>query len=917
MLLGDHARMQHRVLSPSSQPVPDTLPPYQRSAVTVLQQLRVQPAQGLSSAEAARRQHKHGPNVIPRATKRHWLVIFVDRFRDLMVLCLVAAAGVSLMLGEIIDAIFIGIAIFFDTSLSALQVWRTQRILRGLQEHVQPTALVLRGGHLRRVPAESLVVGDILEFRAGERVPADARLLQTSGLRIDESPLTGESTEVHKNPATLESRTPLANRLNMAFLGTTVTAGSGRAVVTACGTRTEFGRIAQILKTERSPDSPLRRQLQVTSKWIAAIALALVVLVAGGSVALGASVAESLRTSLTLLVSAIPEDLTLILTAALAVGMVRIMRHRGILQELSAGETLGVTTVICTDKTGTITEGKMTALVFDFLQGSSLPAPTKDAAAPRLEPWQQPAFLSLALANDAHRTSTTRAQYVGATTERVALAFAESVGFNQKTLRQTWRQRDAISFNPRWKYRASLYDHPTSPTRTIFVNGAPETLLTRSRLALNEQGESVALTPARRAELMQRITAAARQGQRLLATAVRTNSTLTSLTHQDVAGLTFMGIVTISDPLRPEIPAAIHQAQQAGVAVKLITGDHAATALAIARQSGLAANEDTLCTGAQLEGMNDAELTRAINQITVFARVTALDKQRIIRALQQQGHVVAMTGDGVNDAVALKGADIGVAMASGKDIAKDAADLVLLDNNFATIVAAIREGRVIRDNVRKVLAFLLSTNTAEVALFILSFVTGFPLPLLPTQILWINMVTDGTSDLALALEPQERNVMKRRPEPQQVGLLPRRLVQHIGYSGLIMTAAAFALFWYLWQYRGEEITYVRTMLFTFLATTSLLSTWSFRSLWESILTRGFFANPWLIASTGFSFVLQLAALYVPSLQRIFGTVPLQPIDWALLLMVAVISVILIEARKIFFKEKATPYGRLAAARSAG
>lgn len=866
-------------------------PYYLLSIDTTAKQLQVRPDRGLSRPEVQKRRQKFGLNYIARHKPRSPVLVFLDRFRDPLVIFLIIAGILSLVLHEIADAIIIGVAVFLDAALSFIQVWRTQRTLARLRQHVEQHATVLRDGTIMRILARELTIGDIIEIRAGQKIPADARLINNTGLRVQEAPLTGESQDVSKSTTPLKNRTPLGNRRNMLYLGTTVMNGEGRAIVTAIGTSTEFGKIAQVLKTDRSPVSPLRRKLESAGRWIAFGIIIAVTLISSITLLSGETLAVTARTALTLVVSAIPEDLTIILTIALTVGVIRILRQRGVVRELSSGETLGAATVICADKTGTLTEGTMAACEFHSLSGRTLRAPEPPSLAS-----DKLAYTSFALASDAHRVAKDSADYVGSATERAALAFVERSGLVQSDLRRQWRVRDSLAFDAKWKYRASLHDHPRQPIQTLFVSGAPEIVLERSSHCVTSLGEKVPLTSQLRHHYTQQIIQQASQGQRLIASAARSNLSQTHLTHGDIHNLTFLGILTITDPIRPQVSSSIHQAQAAGVAVKLITGDYSATARAVAKAVGLSASDDVVLDGDILHDIDDRELTRIVDDIVIFTRVEPLDKQRIIRALQKRGHVVAMTGDGVNDAVALNAADIGVAMGSGKDIAKDAAKLILLDDNFTTIVNAIREGRVIRDNVRKVIGFLLSTNAAEVTIFMASQLFGLPLPLLPAQILWINLVTDGTSDIALSLEPQERSVMNRPPEDPRASLISKQLVLQIIIAGVIMTVFTMIIYGY-GDYQRVELAHLRTIIFTFVAVTALLSTWSFRSLWETTWQRGLTQNPWLFASAGFSFILQLAAIYTPALQGFFHTVPLLLNDWLIIIIFALLAALAIDVRK--------------------
>lgn len=871
---------------------------YLKSAEDVLRALRTTEHQGLSKIEVTKRRARYGLNHIPKEKNFRLLKLFLHRFQDVLVVILLLAGAISLLLGRIEDALIIGIAIAIDAGLSFAQVWRTEKTLERLREQVADTVTVLRGGETQTIPADQLVPGDVIETRSGERIPADARLLKVDALRVQEAILTGESSDVKKDPVRLETKTTVGNRANMLFAGTDVVAGSGTAVVTSIGLRTEFGKIAQVLKGQPSPPSPLRRKLQRQGLVIGWVIIGAVFLLAVIGLLQGSSLSETARTAITLIVSAIPEDLTMILTIALTVGVVRILRQKGVVRELSSGETLGAATVICTDKTGTLTQGKMKATSLNFLQGDVL-LPEESLPDDHI---QLSALHALALCTSAHRKPGHENEYFGSSTERTALAFVEGFGLNQTELRRQWKTRDTIPFSTEWKYRMMMFDHPTQPTQQIFIAGAPEVLLEKSSYALNEEGEIVELTSEHRAAIHKKIDDLATKGFRLLGVGMKRHVEQSEITHDDVKQIEFLGILTIQDPVRREVRDSIKQTHSAGVAVKLVTGDYEKTARAVAREVGLTATEDQMLSGEELRGMNDAELINTIDDIVIFSRVEPLDKQRIIRALQSKGHVVAMTGDGVNDAVALKSADIGVAMGSGADIAKDSADLVLLDDSFSTIVAAIKEGRIIRDNVRKVILFLLSTNAAEVAIFFVSILLGLPLPLLPAQILWINLVTDGTSDIALSLEPAEREVMNRNPEDPKASLINKTLYGHLLFSGLVFTVVTMAMFWYLLHERQVELAYAQTMAFTFLAVSSLISVWSFRSLSEPILKRGFFQNKWVIFSAGGSFLLHLVAIYTPGFQSFFGTVPLHAKEWAYIIGMSIVTTIIIDLRKRFLKE---------------
>lgn len=858
-------------------------------------ELMVEKARGLSEKEVKKRLDKYGGNFIPSDKRRPYIALYLDRFKDLLVMVLVLSAVASIILGRSGDAVLIGIVIVIDATLSFTQVLRTENTLRKLREQLQPTAVVVREGRSQQVDASKLVPGDIIEVRAGERVPADARIFEARSLKVQEAALTGESDDNEKNSVVLKKRTPVSSRRNMLYMGTLVTDGSGLAIVTATGVSSEIGKIAQVLKVSKSPKSLLSRQLNRTGLQIGTgVIVAIGVLVMAGITA-GQGWLETIVTAITLTVSAIPEDLTMILTIALTVGVAKILRHQGVVRELSSAETLGSATVICTDKTGTITYGNMTASKIDLLNGT-----TVESGSQINNHWYRLALTGLVLANDAHRASQDgdQANYIGTATERAALAFAELGGTRQSETRSTWRQRDDISFNRQWKYRATLNDHPSQPVRYLFVNGAPESLLEKSSYWITSNGDEAKIDAKDRFELEQRIENMAAAGKRLLGIAVKRNVLATEVDQSDINELLMLGVLVIDDPARKGVTAVIKQARDAGIKIILITGDHLETAKSVARDVGIMEADDVLLTSDDIQKMTDVELTDVLNATTVIARATPIDKQRVIKALQRQGHVVAMTGDGINDAVALKSADIGVAMGSGKDIAKEAADLVLLDDKFETIVEAIKEGRILRDNIKKVLAFLLSTNAAEVAIFFVSLVLGMPLPLLPAQILWINLVTDGTADIALSLEPQERDVMKRKPLDPEAKLLNAEMIYHIVTTGAIVTAMTMGLYVYLLQVGHQDLTYIRTMTFTLISFISLLSVWSFRSLKDSIGRRGLWGNKWVLVSLLASAGLHLLAIYVPRMQAIFNTVPLTGRDWSLIIALSLIAVMLIDLRKI-------------------
>jgi Ca2+-transporting ATPase len=874
--------------------LPSLNSPYRLTVDEVLRQLRVRADSGLTPSEVIRRRQVFGLNTLPKTKKNKFLQLIVSRLKDPLVLVLVGAAALAFFFGEYAETIIILAALLLDGSLSFLQIHQTEKALRKIGDHVRHLAVVRRQGEWRRIPASDLVVGDLIEIRGGEYIPADGRLIKCQALRTHEAALTGESTEVVKQTSALTSKSLLANQTNMVFMGTTAASGSAEVVVTATGLKTEYGKIAQVLRTSRHTATPLQQKVNQASLFIGLIVVLSIITLSIINLLQQRSVLETLSLAITLLVSAIPQDLTLIITVTLAVGLTRLSRRGGVVRKLASAETLGAATVICLDKTGTLTQGKMSGQFIDFLQGTRLALTN-----PPQHHYQNLALIGLVLTSNAKRLEGEPLQYLGSETERSALAFAESFGLESATLRQHWRQSARINFDSRWKFSASLCDHPRQATRTLFAAGSPEELLERSSRSLNHRLQPEAITSSERRSLQQSITTLASQGFRLLAVAARPQAQLTGLTRGNVSDLIFLGVLAIADPVRSDVSASLDQSHAAGLTVKIITGDSAATAAAVARQVGLTATAESIRTGSDLAELSNQALQALVKDTVIFARVTPLDKQRIVEALQANGEIVAMTGDGINDAVALKTADIGVAMGSGTDIAKDASDLVLINDSFTTIVSAVKEGRTLRDNLRKVISFLLSTNAAEVAIFFASLLFRLPVPLLPAQILWINLVTDGTSDLALAFEPPEKNVMNYAPESPRQPLLNKTHLWHIALAGLVTTVVTMLLYQYLkYSYGLTNLPYIRTMIFTFVSLSSLLSVWSWRSLYQTIFHRGLWQNRYVLLSALFSLGLQIIAIYLPAFQRLFKTTALSFGDWLLLASTAIVTVLLIDIRKL-------------------
>jgi Ca2+-transporting ATPase len=848
---------------------------------------------GLTTGQLRKALKRYGKNVIDRRGETRWYHRILRRLRDPLTAVLLAGAAISAVLAEWADTAVIFIAIALDLSITLFQEHRAAQALAALAKRLVLRANVIREGREKIVAAADLVPGDLVRLKRGEKVPADIRLMRAAGLRVSEAVLTGEAQEVTKQSQPLPSATALADRSNMLYAGTQVTAGEGIGIVVATGARTVFGRIAAAVKQVQPPPTPLQRKLRHLAQTIGGL-----VLVAAAGIFLlglleGKSAMDMFRTAVALAVAAVPEDLTMILAITFTVGAVRIARWQGIIRTLSSAETLGSATVICTDKTGTLTAGKMSVQRFETL-GFSL---TPRALTRKIPAFLREALVACAVCTDAREVETEKGpRLAGSHTEQALLRLALDAGLRQKELFAFWSPLASLAFDAVRKYRAVLTNHPTAAATKLFVIGAADILLPQVT-SLAAEGGTKLLRSRERKWFAEQIEKAAGEGLRVLLIASRDfPQSKRKLTQKDVAQLTLLTLVYLHDPVRPGVKQALELAAQAGVRTIMVTGDHRATAEAVARQIGLSVTTRSTITGEDLQKMDDETLLQRLPHTTIFARVTPFDKQRIINALHAQNHVVAMTGDGVNDAIALKEADIGIAVGSGTDVAKDAADLILLNDAYETIVSAIKEGRVVTENVKKVLTFLLTTNLAEVATIIATLVARLPIAFLPAHILWINLVTDGTADVALALEPAEPDIMQRPPErPERRLLTPRLILQMLLGAAILLTGTLFV---FTRTLEGENsLAYARSAAFAFLSLATLLSVFSYRSLKTPYLelhTRN--RSVWLAEIT--SLALLLAALYFPPLQRLLGTEPLSWQTWVWLSVLAVICVIGIEARKL-------------------
>ncbi|GFN24036.1 calcium-translocating P-type ATPase, SERCA-type [Thermanaeromonas sp. C210] len=882
---------------------------YQMEPSQALQALRSNGEYGLTGEEARRRLKETGFNQLRGKSGVSPWQLFLRQFSDFMVWVLLGATVISLFLGEVADAVTIIAIVLLNAFLGIIQEYRAERSLEALREMAAPFARVIRDAQVQRIPARDLVPGDIILVEGGDRVPADALLLSSSNLEVEEAPLTGESQPVAKEPGPLPGEVSLADRRNMLYMGTVVTRGRAKALVVATGMATEIGNIAGMIQEVKEEETPLQKRLAQVGSWLVLACLVICGLMVVIGLGRGEDPYRMFLVGVSLAVAAIPEGLPAVVTVCLAMGVQRMARRRAIVRKLPAVETLGCATVICTDKTGTLTTNQMT--VRQICVNDTVYEVTGTGYTPHGDilldghkaPVDGPLELLLkaaALCNNAllERNGLTVGGWFrggrkrnrdwkisGDPTEGALLVMAAKGGIWREQLEKNGRRLIEIPFDSERKRMSVVYE--SRGRRRVYVKGAPDVLLNRCSSLLLEGGP-VPLTSPWRRKIQAQNEVMARRALRVLALAYRDLPPSLPLTPEAVEeNLTFIGLAGMSDPPRTEAREAIEVCRRAGIEVVMITGDHRLTAQAIARELGLPAEENNVMTGTELEALTDKELAVRAGEVAVYARTSPLQKLRIVRALKKIGHVVAMTGDGVNDAPAIKEADIGIAMGrSGTDVAKEAASMILADDNFATIVAAVEEGRGIYSNIRKFIRYLLSCNVGEVLTMFVTAVTGLPLPLLPIQILWINLVTDGLPALALGMDPGEPDLMARPPYRSGEGIFARGLGWRIISLGLQIGLVTVLVFLAGLALGDGDLATARTLAFTTLVFAQLFAVYECRSEDASPFAVGYFSNKHLVLATACSAVMQVLVIYWPPLQRVFHTAPLNLFHWALVLLAA-------------------------------
>ncbi len=863
-------------------------------------------AHGLSASEAARRLDRYGPNRLPQGRRESALMRFLRQFHNLLIYVLLVAATLAAAIGHLADAAVILGVVVINAAIGFVQEGRAERALEAIRAMIDPRASVIREGQRQSVAVDEVVPGDMVVLEAGDRVPADVRLVSARNLRVDEAILTGESVPVDKSVEPVAVDAGVADRLCMAYSGTLIASGSATGVTVATGAATELGRISAMIGAVDQLTTPLIRQMGRFARQLTAVVLGLSLLVFAYAVLVQTyPMTEAFMAIVGVVVSAIPEGLPAVMTISLAVGVQRMANRHAIIRQLPAVETLGSVSVICSDKTGTLTKNEMTARSVITAAAEIEVAGTGyepegrffvsgDAVDPAEDPLLEELTLAALLCNDAHlRHADGEWRVEGDPMEGALISLAVKAGHDAAAARARHPRVDHVPFDARHRYMATLHA-PGTRTPVVYLKGAPERVLPMCGRAATRDGEQP-LDPEiwhRRVEIL------AAQGQRVIAVARGTPADEARTIHTESLqrGLVLLGLVGLQDPPRAEAVAAVAECRSAGIEVKMITGDHAATARAIASQLGLADDPQTTI-GQDLEALSEEEFRRRARQTTVFARTTPEHKLRLVEALQAQGAVVAMTGDGVNDAPALKRADVGVAMGRGTEAAKAASEMVLADDNFASIVAAVREGRTVYDNISKVIAWTLPTNGGESFTLILAILLGLTLPITPVQILWINMVTAVALGLTLAFEPTEPGAMRRPPRPPTQPLLPVRLAWRIVFVSLLMVTAAFGI--YTWAAgRGLDTATARTMVVNTIVVMEIFYLFSVRYVHGTSLTRqGVLGTPAVLAGVAFVVAAQLAFTYLPPMQALFESRPVATADGAVIVAAGVALLFVVELEK--------------------
>ncbi|MEY8417175.1 calcium-transporting P-type ATPase, PMR1-type [Tissierella praeacuta] len=890
---------------------------YSKSKEEILSELNTNLNSGLTKNEVDLRLEKYGSNDLREEDKKSFFSKIVAQFSDFLILILIGAAIISFAVGESKDAIVIIAIVMVNAFLGIYQEGRAEKALDALKKMSSPNAKVIRDGTTEVAPASSLVPGDIVVLDAGDIIPADLRLVESSNLKIEEASLTGESVPVEKDSNVFfEEEVSLGDRKNMAYMSTAVTYGRGKGVVVGTGHDTEIGNIATMIQSFEDEVTPLQKQLNQLGKVLGITTIIICIAVFGIGLLQNREVLEMFMVAISLAVAAIPEGLPAIVTIVLAIGMNRMVKRNAIVKKLLAVETLGSTTVICSDKTGTLTQNEMTVVkvftdgkIIDVTGGGYEPVGEFKIEGNTINVEDIGDFQTLlsisALANDANLEKTSDGyKVIGDPTEGALITLAGKGNINKQSINKEFPRIEEIPFDSDRKMMTTFHKDYIPNKVVSFTKGAPDIIINRcTRISMD--GKILDFDDTLKKEVLKVNNIFSKKALRVLAFAYKEYNNLPNniSTDSNEVDMTFIGLVGMIDPARPEAKDAIAKCKEAGIKTIMITGDYKETAFAIAKELGMAESIDQAMMGEELNKISDEELREVVKNIKVYARVSPEHKVRIVSALKANGEITAMTGDGVNDALALKRADIGVSMGiTGTDVAKNTAELILTDDNFASIVSAVEEGRIIYSNIKKFVFFLLSCNIGEIFLVFTSILLNLPVPLLAIQLLWLNLVTDSFPALALGVEKGDPDIMDTPPRNPNEPILTKNMLLGILLQSLAVGVAALLAYrWGLTTY-ADSIDKARTIAFTSLITAELLRAYSSRSQKYTLFKIGFFTNSTLVYGTLFSFILLLGVLYIPFMQPIFHTFALGIKDWAAILEYAFIPLIIGEISKLFIKK---------------
>lgn len=891
---------------------------YRENEELILKKLGTNLTQGLSDNQVGSNLEKYGLNELTEEKRKGLLSKIIAQFSDFLVIILIVAAFVSAFVGEFRDSVVILAIVIINAALGIYQEGQAEKALEALKKMASPNAKVVRNGHIDVIPATQLVPGDLVVLDAGDIIPADLRLVETYNLKIEEASLTGESVPVEKHSTSkYNEEVALGDRKNMAYMSTIVTYGRGKGIVVETGHNTEIGKIATIIQTFEEELTPLQKNLNQLGKYLGIVTILICIIVFAVGLLQGRDLLQMFMVAISLAVAAIPEGLPAIVTIVLAIGMNKMAKQNAIVKKLLAVETLGSTTVICSDKTGTLTQNEMTVVkiftdnrVLDVSGGGYDPSGEFFLGGKKVEVDEIKDLRTLLsicmLTNDANIENINGLyKVIGDPTEGALVTLANKGKMVKDRIESKYPRIEEIPFDSERKMMTTFHSNYIPGKIVSFTKGAPDIIIGKCS-SININGETILIRDHLRRKLLDVNNFFAKDALRVLAIAYRSfDSMPTKPTPQIIEkDMTFIGLVGMIDPSRPEAKAAIAKCKLAGIRPIMITGDYKETAFAIAKELGIAESTKEAMTGEELNNISDGFLREVVNHIKVYARVSPEHKVRIVSALKANGEIVAMTGDGVNDAMALKKSDIGIAMGiTGTDVAKNTAQVILTDDNFASIVSAVEQGRIIYSNIKKFVFFLLSCNIGEIFLVFFSILLNLPVPLLPIQLLWLNLVTDSFPALALGVEKGEIDIMENKPRVPNSPIISKSMMTAIIVQSITIGAAS--LFAYIWALKmfPDDLLKARTITFTTLILAELIRAFSSRSEKYTLFEIGFFSNMTMVYATGISFILLLGVLYIPIMQPVFHTYSLSLMDWIVITSFAVFPYIIGELYKVLFRSK--------------